>query len=230
MTRTTTSRRAPLAAILAGAAVALALPAPAAAASDLTRYRGHVLESSIADVVAASASRPSDVTTVHERPSTIQVLEWRTPYTSIDSPEVDPVKGITFAFVDGLLYQLTIDYDRTRIVGLTTGDLVAGVAAVYGPQTQRPTRAVALTGAVADAVILGYWNDARASVMLVRGPYDDVQLLIRSTDLEARAATVIRAALKRDAAEAPARRQEAREADAAAALAERARNKSGFKP
>jgi hypothetical protein len=202
----------------------------AAAGADLARYRTHVLESSVADVVAASQARASEVVTVHERPARIQVLEWRTPYASVSDTDVDPVKGITFGFLEGRLYQMTVIYDRVRTVGLTTQDLVAGVSAVYGEQAPRASRPHGATGGVADGVVIGAWQDAKASVVLVRGPYDELQLILRSTELEPRAATAIAAALSQDAAEAPARRQDALAAEAAEAVAERARNKSRFRP
>jgi hypothetical protein len=210
--------------------LAAGLAAVPAAAADLTRYRGHVLESSVAEVVAVSEARASEVTTVHERPSRIQQLEWRTPYASVGATEVDPVKGITFAFLDGQLYQLTVIYDRARTVGLTTADLVAGVAAVYGEQAPRSSKPHGASGGVADGVVIGTWLDARASAVLVRGPYDELQLIIRSTELEPRAIKAIAAARTQDAVDEPARRQDAEAAVAAEAVAERARNKSRFRP
>ena len=86
----------------------------AAAGADLTRYRTHALESSVADVVAASQARASEVVTVHERPARIQVLEWRTPYAGVSDTDVDPVKGITFGFLEGRLYQMTVTIDTAQ--------------------------------------------------------------------------------------------------------------------
>ena len=215
---------------LAAIGLAVGLSAAPASAGDLTHYRGHVLGSSVADVLRVSQARPSEVATVHERPSLIQSLEWRTPYTSPDGPDVDPAKAITFAFIDGQLYELVVNYDRARTEGLTTADLVAGVAAVYGTPTSPEVQARESAMVARGAVILARWEDVEASVVLIRGPYDDLQLIVRSAELEGRAKTAMAASVAQDAADAPARRQEARNTADAAARAERARNKAGFRP
>ena len=61
-------------------AVGLILGAQLVFAQDISRYRGYVLESSFDSVVEASGARAADAKTLHERPATIQQLEWRAPY------------------------------------------------------------------------------------------------------------------------------------------------------
>jgi hypothetical protein len=214
--------------MLAGICLAVAVAAAPAAADDLTRYRGHVLGNTIDDVVRVSEARASDVRVVHDGPNPIQILEWRTPYTRSDALDVDPARSITFAFLDGRLYEVVVEYDRIRIEGLTTADLVAGVEALYGPAaTTKPVN----TGSLAPgSVILAHWEDVAASVLLVRGSFDDLRLVVRSIELEGRARRAIAAAIVRHEADAPARLEEERAAAAAAARAERARNKAGFRP
>jgi hypothetical protein len=61
-------------------AVGLVLGGQLAFAQDVSRYRAYALESSLDSVVAATGARAVDAKTLHERPATIQELEWRAPY------------------------------------------------------------------------------------------------------------------------------------------------------
>lgn len=208
----------------------LAVIGTAAAAEDLSRYRGHVLGESVAEVVAKVKARAGDVVTVHERPASVQQLDWRPPFASARDDEADPVEAIRFAFVDGRLYELTISYVHARTKGLTSVDLVAGVAAVYGPPLPREGRAPAAPAEAAGSTVLGRWQQPEASLTLVRGTYDDVQLIVRSSALAGKASDAIRTALAMDTAEAPARAKQVDADIKVAVAAERARNLSKFKP
>ena len=200
-------------------------------AQDLTRYRTHVLGAEVTEVIAALGARPDDMKTQHERPAMLQTLEWRPPYTRSDADDADPVESVTFAFVDRQLYEIAVEYDRSRIAALTTGDLVAGVAAVYGRQlVAAPYGAPRRDTGPEGTVVLARWADARATVALVRAPYGDVRLLLRSTHLGAMAAQAAGAAQAQDLVEAPARRAAAKAAAEAEQKAERIRNRSAFKP
>ena len=66
----------------------------AASAQDLSRYRAYALESNLALVSASSGARPTDVKTLHERPASIQELQWRAPYLGSRDTLVDPVGAI----------------------------------------------------------------------------------------------------------------------------------------
>jgi hypothetical protein len=83
---------------------------------------------------------------------------------------------------------------------------------------------------VPDSTVLARWNDAQGDITLMRGPFDDIQLIVRSRELGAQAAAGIQAAIVLDAAEEPLRRQQATDAQTANDLDERTRNKAGFKP
>ena len=216
---------------LAFTGIALAASVVPLSAQDRSRYRTYVLGSPLAEVTAATGTRSADLKTRHERPIHVQQFEWRAPYASGSVPDVDPVEAITFAFVDGLLYELDVTYDRELTKGMTTGDLVGALSATYGaavPNTSRNARAVATP--VPNAAVLARWTDAQADITLIRGPYDDIQLIVRSKELGARATAAIAAALALDAAEAPLRRQQALDTQTAEDLAERTRNRAGFKP
>ncbi|WP_396625515.1 hypothetical protein [Luteitalea sp.] len=194
-----------------------------------SRYREHAMGDQLADVLARTSARPADVRTLHERPALLQSLEWHRPYSSHDEAP-DPVKTVTFAFVDGQLYQLTVDYDRMRVGGLTTADLLKGVETVYGPRQATGTPPPIPPGSPAGTVMLGHWTDAEASVMLLRGPYEDLRLVVRSNALGDQAQRAMASAISQDALEAPARRTAAKAAEAAALQDERTKNRTAFKP
>lgn len=79
-------------------AVTLLVSGQTASGQDLARYRVYALESSLASVVAASGARSADATTLHERPATIQELQWRAPYVSSTATLAAPVRAIAFTF------------------------------------------------------------------------------------------------------------------------------------
>lgn len=79
-------------------AVGLMLGGQPALAQDMSRYRADVLESSLDSVVAASGVRTAEAKTLHERPATIQQLDWRAPYVDSRNTLADPVREISFAF------------------------------------------------------------------------------------------------------------------------------------
>jgi hypothetical protein len=116
-------------------AVGLILGGQLALAQDVSRYRAYALESSLDSVVAASGARAADAKTLHERPATIQELEWRAPYVDSRNTLADPVREITFTFYNDALYQVIVNYDRDRTEGLANGDIVESLSAVYGAPT-----------------------------------------------------------------------------------------------
>jgi hypothetical protein len=207
-----------------------------ATAEDLSRYRGYTLENSFDTVLAASGARLADAKTLHERPAKIQQLDWRAPYVSPSSEMADPVRGITFTFFDGALYQIVVTYDRDRTEGLTNGDVVASLSTTYGapvPVSARTRSTLAET--LVDTKVIAHWDSAPASVTLVRGPFSrELQLILVSKALSTRARTAIREAARLDIIEAPRREleQQKKDADDAAAASEKARtaNKAAFRP
>jgi hypothetical protein len=216
---------------------ALSLFGHVAAAQDVSRYRGYVLDSTLASVAATSGARTTDAKTIHERPAKIQELEWRAPYVSSGSALADPVRGIVFTFLDDALYQVIVSYDRDRTDGLTNSDIIGTLTAAYGPPVlrsakQQPTRPAA---AQPDPIALAQWETAQASLTLVRASYPpEFQLILLSKPLSLRARNATREAIRLDAAEAPQRELDQRKKEAAAASAAqeqtRATNKAAFRP
>ena len=219
------------------AVAALILSAHVASAQDVSRYRGYILESSLESVAAISGARAIDAKTLHERPATIQELEWRAPYVSSGTDLADPVGAMTFTFINDALYQVVVSYDRERTEGLTNSDIIDALTVTYGAPVVRSPKMQAARPAAAhpDTIVLAQWDTALASLTLVGGTYaPEFQLILISKPLSMRARNASRQALKMDAAEAPQRESDQRKKEAAAAGAARekirATNKAAFRP
>ncbi len=218
-------------------AAGLILGAQLAFAQDMSRYRAYALESSLDAVVAASGARAADAKTLHERPATIQQLEWRAPYVDSRSTLADPVREISFTFYNDALYQVIVNYDRDRTEGLTNSDIVESLSTAYGVPTlaSSRTRTSPPAEVFPDSIVLARWEDADSSLTLVRGSYTpEFQLILVSKPLSARARSAVREAIRLDAIEAPRREAEQRKKEAGDASAARDKtriaNKAAFRP
>jgi hypothetical protein len=218
-------------------AVGLILGGQLAFAQDVSRYRAYALESSLASVVAASGARAADAKTLHERPATIQELEWRAPYVDSRNTLADPVREISFAFYNDALYQVIVHYDRNRTDGLTSSDIAESISAVYGAPTltSARTRTSPPVQAFPDSIVVARWENADSLLTLMRGSYTpEFQLILVSKTLSARARTAVREAERLDAIEAPRREaaQRKKEAGEASAVRDKTRiaNKAAFRP
>jgi hypothetical protein len=203
-------------------------------AQDLSRYRGYVLESSLESVVAASGARAPDVKTLHERPAKIQELHWRTPYASSGAALADPVRGAVFTFFDDALYQVIVNYERDRMIGLTDSEVIESLTALYGEPVLRTARNRP-PAAFPGAIVVAQWDGPASSLTLLRDAYStEFQLVLVSKALGMRARDAIREAGRLDALEAPRRELEERKKDAADAADARAKirttNKAAFRP
>jgi hypothetical protein len=217
------------------AALGLFLSVSAAPAQDLSRYRNFVLESSFNAVIAASGARPADARLLHERPARIQELDWRLPYAGADA-QADPVRQLTFTFIDNALYQIVVTYDRGRTDALTNADVIDSLTARYGVPAAAPSRArTPPDDTRLDGIVVAHWESAAASLTLVRGSYTpELQLVLVSKPLGARAVNAVREAKRLDVLEAPRRALDARKKEAADADAAREKtrstNKAAFRP
>ena len=205
-------------------------------AQDLSRYRDYALESSVTSVATISKARESETKTLYERPARIQRLEWRAPYVTSGTEMADPVHDVLFDFFNDQLYQIVVNYDRDRMEGLTTADVLASVSATYGV----PALKTAAPGALpidrpADAMIVARWEDAASLVILTRGSYSpQFQLMLISKALNTQARAAVKQARQLDVQEAPQRERDQRKKESADALAasQKARvvNKAAFRP
>ncbi len=215
-------------------AASLLFSSQLASAQDISRYRVYALESSLVSVVAASGARPGDAKTLHQRPATIQELQWRAPYVSSRETLADPVREILFTFYNDALYQVVVTYDRHRMEGLTNSDILEALSAIYGMPAAK-TRMAAPVEAAPDSVVIARWENAESSVTLARGSYaPDFQLIMISKPLSTLARSAIREAVRLDAVEAPRRESEQRKKEAGDAIAAREKtrdaNKEAFRP
>jgi hypothetical protein len=206
-------------------------------AQDMSRYRTYVLESSLDSVVAASGARAADAKTLHERPATIQQLEWRAPYVDSRNTPADPVRQIAFTFYNDALYQVIVNYDSDRTEGLTNTDIVESLSAAYGVPAiaSARTRTSLPAEAFPDSIVLARWENAESLLTLVRGLYTpEFQVILVSKPLSARARSAVREAIRLDAIEAPRREAQQRQKEAGDASAARDKmritNKAAFRP
>jgi hypothetical protein len=218
-------------------AVSLILSGQMASAQDISRYRVYVLESSLATVRAVSGAREADAKTLHERPATIQELQWRAPYVSSGDTLADPVREIAFTFYNDALYQVVVNYDRDRTEGLTNKDILDALSATYGVPAlaSARTRTSPPAEAFPDGIVLARWETAESLVTLIRGSdTPEFQLMLISKPLSTRARSAIREAIRLDAIEAPRRESQQRKKEAGDASAARDKtrvtNKAAFRP
>ena len=215
-------------------ALGVVLSSQLVSAQDLSQYRAYTLHTNLQSVLTASAAPAADVKMVYERPSKIQVLEWRATYDSAGDELLDPVRGIVFSFCDDALYQVLVSYDAGRTDGLSNGDIIDALTAVY----RTPLRASARNrplDAAPDMVVLAQWDSAGSSLTLLRGIYSaEFQLMLTSKALGTRARSAIREAARLEVADAPRRELEQRKKEAADAIVARdklrAANKAAFRP
>jgi hypothetical protein len=205
-------------------------------AQSLSSYRAYALESSLASIVESTGARDADLKTLHVRPSNIQQLEWRPPYTERGGAAPDPVRSVLFSFYDAQLYRVVVTYERERTEGLTDTDVLEFISGAYGavPMQARDGDRLPL-GAPANSTVVARWDDGSSVLTLVRGNYSrEFTLVLSSKRLSALAASATAQALRLDADTAPQRALDRRDKalSDARVTEEKARavNKAAFKP
>ena len=198
--QTITSRLAPALAI-----VFVLISAPALAA-DLSRYRGFRFGADVPTVAKGAGTAISEAKTIHRRPALIQELEWRPqPLGSSRPPE--SVQTVVFRFYGGELFGITVNYDRYETEGLTAGDIIEAISAVYGAaEKAAPPANRAQDGFDDRDEIVARWQDAEYSFELVRSSYGPTFKLVGvQKRLQAPAQAAIAEAKRIDDREAPQR-------------------------
>jgi hypothetical protein len=223
--------------VLTLAIISLSGQVTAAQVADPSRYRNYALESSLASVVTASGARAAAVKTLHERPASIQELQWHAPYVDARTTNADPVKEILFSFFNAALYQVIVTYDRDRTEGLTDGEIIESMTGAYGVPALSSSRirTTPPAGVYPDSVVLARWENAEAVVTLVRGAITpEFQLILMSKVLSTRARSATHEAIRLDVIDTPRRESEQRKKDAGVASAARDKariaNKAAFRP
>lgn len=219
----------------AALAIMVVLALTPVSAADFGTYRTFTLGSSTDDVMARSGAARRDLKTLHERPSLLEELSWRSPFRTLAS-DPDPVAAIVFGFIDHQLFRMSIDYDRSRTQGLTKADILSSLSAVYGT---RSARTAVVPKPAFDSLdvptAVASWRQDDTLVVLTESAYSgSFGLVISSIRLEALARKARTSAVTMDTREAPARAaaQAKADADAERAAAEKIRsaNKAGFTP
>jgi hypothetical protein len=178
---------------------------PLLAGSDLSTYRGFHFGTSLNAAVKHSGMDASEVTVLHQRPAFIQELKWRPSRFTGASGDKDSVDQVEFAFLQGQLFRIVVDYDREKIAGLTTNDLIDGISAQYGAATS-PAVTMVLSSQFEDekTQVLARWEDADYSLNLVQLPYSGtLKLVMFQKVLNARAEAAVAEGVRMDTEEAP---------------------------
>jgi hypothetical protein len=208
-------------------------------ASDLSHYREFQLDANLTAVVKQAGMQPADAKVVHERPALIQELSWRPPRSLGSSVDADSVKEVQFAFYNGDLFRVVVNYDRYKTEGLTAKDLIEGISGTYGT-AMYPIARLVLPSSYDDTdtktlKVIARWEDSKYSFNLVHSSDTaSFALVVISKRLDAVAAAAVVEAVRLDKQEAPQREIERqnREEEQNRVQQERARevNRPGFRP
>ena len=205
-------------------------------AGDFSTYRDFQLGSDIAAVAKQAGKNPSDARLVHQRPATIQEMDWQ-PRGAIlsDASESEPVQSGLLSFYNGELFRISVTYDRYRIAGLTTEDLIEGISQTYGAST-RPIAEIAYHSVYGEkAKVIARWENPQYEYDLIRtGDQRSFALVVTSKRLDALAQAAISESVRLDAQEAPQReidKEKARASEERLTLEKaRSANKPNFRP
>ena len=218
-------------------AACIVLAVSTVSSAELSRYREFELGASVATVTAVTQNA-ARVMIVHSRPALLQQLEWRPRYMA-GAPQADrdSIGEVVFSFVDDQLFQMSIAYAQDRTSGLTDGDMVGSLTAVYGvPSSPSPrTRTTSSLVALDAPVVIAEWRHAETTVVLQRKEYSDsFFLVITSLPLDTIARKAQAKAVAMDQREAPAREaallKKRADDEKVAAETTRSANKKAFQP
>ncbi len=210
------------------------------AAGDFSTYRGLQFGMSLTTAAAQAGTKLTDVRVDHQRPAVIQEMDWRPrPLIALDTPgdtgNPDPVKDGVLSFFNGGLFRIVVNYDRYRVEGMSTEDMIQGISATYGTPT-KPTVEIPYHSNYGEvAAVIARWEDPEYSYNLVRtGDRSSFSLVLYSKKLYALAQAAIVQAVRLEAQEAPQREieRQKKRADDESLLLEKARstNKPNFQP
>lgn len=183
---------------VAGAHLLLETPLQA----ELANYRGLQFGMNLAAAAKRTGLRTSDARFVQQRPALIQEMDWQPR----SMPMADPVRDAVLSFLNGELYRIVVTYDRYKIEGLTTDDVVEGISVNYRTAT-KPVAEIAYRSIYGQTgIVIARWEDPQYSYDLVRtGDGTSFAMVLYSKGLEAAAQASILEAARLDLQEAPQR-------------------------
>jgi hypothetical protein len=208
-------------------------------AQDLSSYREFRFGMNLSSITEQTGMRPSDAKTIHQRPAVIQELEWR-PASQFGSAALrgGSVRELVFSFYNGELFQIVVNYDRSRTEGLTDEDMVAAISTKYGHAKKPAAETIRVSISEFyhdDQQVIARWEDAQYSFTLYRSPHQRLfGMVLFPKGLNALARGAVAEAIRLNRQEAPQReierqQQHARESRAADEKA-RLLNKATFRP
>jgi hypothetical protein len=204
-------------------------------AADFSTYRGFQFGMSVADAAERAGMKATDAKTAHQRPALIQVLDFQPNLFHSSAAQNDPVSEISLTFFNGELARMAVLYDRYKVDGMTSDDIVEAISAIYGPATKPGTEVLYHSYYSEVSPVLARWENQEYCYNLIRAnDRSSFAMVLYSKRLDGLAQSAIVEAVRLDAQEAPERetaRAKQQEADNRAQQ-EKARtlNKSSFRP
>jgi hypothetical protein len=173
-------------------------------AADFSSYRGFQFGMNLSRAADLAGMKPSDAKAEYQRPALIQVLDFQPNLFHSAAAKGDPVSAITRSFLDGELFRMAVVYDRYKVEGMTTEDMIQALSASYGTAT-RPKAEIAYHSYYGEsAPVIARWEDSEYSYNLIRAEdRSTFAIVLYSKALDTRAQTAITEAARLDALEAP---------------------------
>ena len=199
--------------------------------ADLSIYRGVQFGGKLPIAAKQAGIPPANLRPVQTRPALIQEMDWVPQSLGLS----DPVKNGVLCFFNEELFRITVTYDRYKVEGLTSQDVIEAISTTYGPAT-RPEAEVPYHSIYGEiARVEARWEDEQYPHNLVRtGDQKSFALIMYSKRLEIAAEAAIVEAARLDAQEAPQKeieRQRQRNHEERLTLDKaRATNKPNFRP
>jgi hypothetical protein len=206
------------------------------AAGDFSSYRGFQFGMTLSAAAKQAGMNSSEATVLHQRPALIQQLDWRPRWpVQAKQAQADPVEDGLLSFYNGELFRIVVSYDRYRMEGMTSEDVIAAISQSYGVAT-KPAAEVEYHSTYGEAAqVIARWEDPEYSYNLVQtGNQSSYAMILYSKRADAAAQAAIVESVKLEAQEAPQReidKQKKHEDDDRLALEKaRSANKPNFRP
>ncbi len=182
----------------------LALGTCLLSAADLSSYRGFQFGMNLSRAADLAGMKPTEAKAEYQRPALIQVLDFQPNLFHSAAAKGDPVSAITLSFLDDELFRMAVVYDRYKVEGMTTEDMIQALSASYGTAT-RPKAEIAYHSYYGEsAPVIARWEDSEYSYNLIRAEdRSSFAIVLYSKALDTRAQTAITEAARLDALEAP---------------------------
>jgi hypothetical protein len=204
-------------------------------AADFSGYRGFQFGMTIPQAAQQAEMKPSEAKLEYQRPALIQVLEFQPNLFHSSVAKDDPVSEISLYFSNGELFRVAVVYDRYKVEGMTTEDMIQVLSRTYGT-AERPTADIVYHSYYAEnAPVIARWGDSQYSYDLIRAEdRSTFAMVLYSKTLDARAQAAIIEGARLDALEAPQKEAERarKQVEENQMLEEKSRlaNKASFRP